>query len=100
MSAPITLFLVDDHDVVRRGLRELLEAQPGWQVVGEARTGREAVALAERLRPDVAVLDLSMPELNGLEATCRIRKDRLERAAHTGRYADHPRELSSAVLNK
>ena len=74
----IRILLADDHDVVRRGLRELLEAQPGWQVVGEARTGREAVALAERLRPDVAVLDLSMPDLNGLEATRRIRKDRPE----------------------
>jgi DNA-binding NarL/FixJ family response regulator len=67
--------VADDHDVVRRGLRELLEAQPGWQIVAEARTGREAVALAERLRPDVAVLDLAMPELNGLEATRRIHRD-------------------------
>jgi DNA-binding NarL/FixJ family response regulator len=74
----IRILLADDHDVVRRGLRGLLEAQPGWQVCGEARTGREAVALAERLRPDVAVLDLSMPDLNGLEATRRIRKDRPE----------------------
>jgi DNA-binding NarL/FixJ family response regulator len=70
----IRILLADDHDVVRRGLRGLLEAQTGWQVVAEARTGREAVDLAEQLRPDVAVLDLSMPELNGLEATRRIRK--------------------------
>ena len=74
----IRILLADDHDVVRRGLRGLLESQPGWQVCGEARTGREAVALAERLRPDVAVLDLSMPDLNGLEATRRIRKERPE----------------------
>src|SRR5690349_20450741 len=74
----IRILLADDHDVVRRGLRGLLESQPGWQVVAEARTGREAVALAERLRPDVAVLDLSMPDLNGLEATRRIRKERPE----------------------
>src|SRR5690349_192070 len=74
----IRILLADDHDVVRRGLREMLETQPGWQVVAEARTGREAVALAERLRPDVAVLDLSMPDLNGLEATRRIRKERPE----------------------
>ena len=71
----VRILLADDHDVVRRGLRWLLEAQPGWQVVAEARTGREAVALAEQLHPDVAVLDLSMPELNGLEATRRIRKE-------------------------
>jgi DNA-binding NarL/FixJ family response regulator len=71
----IRILLADDHDVVRRGLRELLEAEPGWQVCAEARTGREAVALAERLRPDVAILDLAMPEMNGLEATRRIRRE-------------------------
>src|SRR5215211_649007 len=69
------ILLADDHDIVRRGLRGLLEAQPGWQVVAEARTGREAVALAAQTRPDVAVLDLAMPELNGLEATRRIRRE-------------------------
>jgi DNA-binding NarL/FixJ family response regulator len=70
----IRILVADDHEVVRRGLRGLLEAQPDWQVVAEAGTGREAVALAEHLRPDVAVLDVSMPDLNGLEATRRIRK--------------------------
>src|SRR4051794_17643409 len=68
------ILLADDHDVVRRGLRGLLEAQPDWVVCAEARTGREAVALAARTRPDVAVLDLAMPELNGLEATRHIRR--------------------------
>ena len=71
----IRILLADDHDVVRRGLRGLLEAQPGWEVCGEARNGREAVEMAAQLRPDVAVLDLSMPEFNGLEATRRIRKE-------------------------
>jgi DNA-binding NarL/FixJ family response regulator len=70
----IRILVADDHEVVRHGLRALLEAQPGWQVVAEAGTGREAVELAEQLRPDIAVLDVSMPELNGLEATRRIRK--------------------------
>lgn len=68
----LRILLVDDHEVVRRGLRGLLEAEAGWQVVGEARTGREAVALAERLRPDVVILDLALPELHGLEVTRRI----------------------------
>jgi DNA-binding NarL/FixJ family response regulator len=72
-AAMVRVLVADDHDMVRRGVRALLEAQPGWQVVAEARTGREAVDLAERLRPDVAILDLLMPELNGLEATRRIR---------------------------
>ena len=72
------ILLADDHDVVRRGLRGLLEAQFGWEVCAEARTGREAIALAARTRPDVAVLDLAMPDLNGLEATRRIRRERPE----------------------
>lgn len=71
----IRILLADDHDVVRRGLSALLTNRPDWQVVGEAQNGREAVALAVKLKPNVAVLDLSMPELNGLEATRQIRKE-------------------------
>ena len=69
----VRIIIADDHDVVRHGLRQLLESQPGWEVCGEARDGRAAVELAGRLMPDVAVLDISMPELNGLEATRKIR---------------------------
>jgi len=65
---------VDDHDVVRHGLRALLEAQPGWQVVDEARDGREAIERVRRHKPDVVVMDFSMPGLNGLEATRQILK--------------------------
>jgi DNA-binding NarL/FixJ family response regulator len=71
----IRIVLADDHDVVRRGLSALLTNRPDWQVVGEAANGREAVSLAVKLKPNVAVLDLSMPELNGLEATRQIRKE-------------------------
>jgi DNA-binding NarL/FixJ family response regulator len=71
----LRILLADDHDVVRRGLREQLSAHEGWQVCAEASDGREAVKLATRLVPDVAVIDLSMPELNGLEATRQIRKE-------------------------
>jgi DNA-binding NarL/FixJ family response regulator len=70
----VDILLADDHDVVRRGVRSLLEAHPGWQVCGEAANGREAVSLAARLKPDIAVLDLEMPELNGLEATRQIKR--------------------------
>lgn len=63
-----------DHDVVRQGVRAVLEGQAGWVVCGEASTGREAVAKAIDLQPDVVVLDISMPELNGLEATRQIRR--------------------------
>jgi len=66
--ASLRLLVADDHDVVRKGARTLLEAQPGWEVVAEASNGREAVEKANLLWPDVTILDLIMPELNGLEA--------------------------------
>jgi DNA-binding NarL/FixJ family response regulator len=71
----IRILLADDHEVVRRGLIALLATRPDWQVCGEAQNGREAVALAVKLKPNLAILDLSMPELNGVEATRQIRKE-------------------------
>jgi DNA-binding NarL/FixJ family response regulator len=70
----LRILVADDHDIVRRGLKELLEEHAGWSVCAEASNGREAVELALEHRPHVAVLDLTMPELNGLEATRRIRQ--------------------------
>lgn len=70
------ILLADDHSVVRRGLRTLLETQAGWEICGEAASGREAIEQARELKPDVIVMDISMPDLNGLEATRQItRKD-------------------------
>ncbi|MEO7650904.1 MAG: response regulator transcription factor [Bryobacteraceae bacterium] len=66
------ILLADDHNVLRQGLRRILEEQPEVEVVGEARDGREAVALAASVQPDVVVMDISMPLLNGLEATRQI----------------------------
>jgi DNA-binding NarL/FixJ family response regulator len=71
----IRILLADDHEVVRRGLSSLLATRPDWQVCGEAQNGREAVALAVKLKPHLAILDLSMPELNGLDATRQIKKE-------------------------
>jgi two-component system, NarL family, nitrate/nitrite response regulator NarL len=71
---PITVLLADDHAVVRAGLRSLLEAENGIQVVGEAQTGREALRLTKKLLPAVVVMDIAMPLLNGLEATRQILK--------------------------
>jgi len=71
---PVRILVADDHEVVRRGLRAILETREGWEVTGEAATGREAVEQAKQLKPDVVVLDLVMPEMNGLEATRRILK--------------------------
>jgi DNA-binding NarL/FixJ family response regulator len=70
----LRILLADDHDIVRRGLKELLEEHVGWSVCAEASDGRTAVELALVHRPQIAILDLSMPELNGLEATRRIRE--------------------------
>jgi DNA-binding NarL/FixJ family response regulator len=72
---PLRIVIVDDHAVVRRGVRALLESQPGWEVSGEAATGREAIDLARRLQPDIVIMDLSLPELNGLDATRQILKE-------------------------
>lgn len=68
----IHILLADDHVIMRSGLRALLQQQPDFQVVGEASDGREAVALSESLRPDVVVMDLTMPNLNGTEAARQI----------------------------
>lgn len=68
----IRILLVDDHNVMRRGLRLLLESQPGFVVVGEAADGRQAVEQAEATKPDVVVLDIAMPHLSGTEAAQRI----------------------------
>ncbi len=71
---PVRILVADDHPVVRTGLRVLLESKTGWQVCAEAANGREAVEKASQLKPDVAVLDIGMPLLNGVEATRQIRK--------------------------
>ena len=68
----LRILLADDHTVVRQGLRKVLEERPEWQVVAEAGDGREAVRLAEEFKPDVAVVDVAMPLLNGIETTRQI----------------------------
>ena len=73
MSA-LQILVADDHDLMRRGLRSVLEAQPGWEVCAEAHTGSEAVEMAEKLKPHIAILDIAMPEMNGLEAAKQIRQ--------------------------
>ena len=70
----VRILLADDHAMLRDGVRMVLEAHPGFEVVGAADNGQDAVRLAEELQPDIAVLDVAMPEINGLEATRAIRE--------------------------
>ena len=72
---PVRILIVDDHDVMRGGLRSLLESRPGWEVCGEAVNSTDAIEKAKTLRPDVVVLDISMPGFSGLEAVPVIRKE-------------------------
>src|SRR5580698_10383502 len=71
------ILIADDHGPVRSGLRAVLEARPGWEVVAEAHDGKQALASAIKMQPDVAILDYSMPFMTGIEVTRRIRERRL-----------------------
>jgi DNA-binding NarL/FixJ family response regulator len=71
---PVRILIADDHGVVRKGLRALLDSRRGWQVCAEVANGRDAVEKATKLKPDVAILDIGMPGLGGVEATRQIRK--------------------------
>jgi len=68
----LRILLADDHEIVRRGLRSLLEKHEGWEVCGEASDGREAIEKALQLRPDVVIVDIGMPNLNGLDTTRQL----------------------------
>jgi DNA-binding NarL/FixJ family response regulator len=72
MKKRTRILLADDHDIIRRGVRPLIESEWGWEICGETGDGLEAVALAEKLKPDVVVLDVAMPGLNGVDVTRRI----------------------------
>ena len=87
----LRIMIADDHDLMRRGLKSLLEVQAGWEICAEATKGREAIAKAEQLRPDVVVIDICMPELNGIEATRQIRKvsPRTEVLVLSVHHSDH-----------
>ncbi len=113
---PITILLAEDHDVVRQGLCSLLNTDGHFIVIGEARTGREAITLAHKLRPDVILMDIAMPELNGLEATRQILAanpsakiailsahsddEYIERLAQAGAVGFLEKQTSAEILSK
>jgi two-component system response regulator NreC len=72
-TGPVRILIADDHELVRQGMRAILSCEPGWEVCGEATTGRQALALAFELKPHVIVLDIGLPEMSGLEVTRRVR---------------------------
>ena len=72
LNKKIRVLLADDHKILRKGVRMLIDSQPDMEVVGEAKTGREAIEEARQLKPDIVVMDVSMPELNGIESTRQI----------------------------
>lgn len=73
-TAPLRILIADDHDVMRQGTSAVIERQPGWQICGVAGDGREAVARARELKPDIVILDMTMPQLNGLDAAIMIKR--------------------------
>jgi DNA-binding NarL/FixJ family response regulator len=75
-TTPVRILVADDHEVMRMGIRNLLESVPEWTVYAEAKTGREAVEMALASPPDIIIMDITMPEMNGLEAAARIAADR------------------------
>ncbi len=93
----ISILLADDHDYLRESLRHMLEAHAEFSVVGEASDGMQAVALAERQRPDVAVLDIGMKNMNGIEAAARILQSSPATAILMLTVHSHPRYVERAI---
>src|SRR5690242_16637165 len=77
---PARILIVDDHEVVRQGIRTILKARPQWEACGEAINGKEAIAKAKTLNPDVIIMDITMPEMSGIEATRQLVKEKVPSA--------------------
>lgn len=94
----IRILIADDHPVVRQGLKSLLGERPGWEVVAEAADGEEAVKIADRLNPDVVVLDVTMPRMHGLEACRLIRQNLPDCEVLMVTQHDSPQMMREALL--
>ncbi len=93
----ITIVLADDHTIVRQGLAKLLEAEPNLQVIGEAEDGREAVSKVAKLNPDIVIMDIAMPLLNGIEATRQIKKAAAQTKVIILSMHSHDRYISELI---
>ncbi len=93
----ITIVLADDHTIVRQGLAKLLEAEPNLQVIGEAKDGREAVSKVAKLNPDIVIMDIAMPLLNGIEATRQIKKAAAQTKVIILSMHSHDRYISELI---
>lgn len=92
-NKPITIVIVDDHTIVRQGLMKLLEEEKGMQVIGEGMDGREAVKTVQALKPDIVIMDIAMPKLNGIEATRQIKQAGIETKIIILSMHDHSRYI-------
>ena len=92
-NKPITIVIVDDHTIVRQGLMKLLEEEKGMQVIGEGMDGREAVKTVQTLKPDIVIMDIAMPKLNGIEATRQIKQAGIETKIIILSMHDHSRYI-------
>ena len=96
----LRILLADDHEIVRRGLCALLQKREGWEVCGEASDGREAIEMAKQLKPDVVIVDIGMPFLNGLDTTrqlIELRRDASSNRERQGRAPDRIRPLVTHI---
>ncbi len=91
--SPITIVIADDHTIVRQGLKKILKEEKGLKVIGEAKDGREAVAAVQEHQPDIVIMDIAMPELNGIEATRQIKQARVETKIIILSMHDHSRYI-------
>jgi len=92
----LAIVIADDHEVVRRGVKALLESREGWRVVAEAANGREAVEMTQQFQPDLVIVDISMPDVDGLTAVRRLRDMGLEVEALILTYHDSPQMVRIA----
>lgn len=92
-NKPISIVIADDHTIVREGLMKLLKEETGLEVIGEARDGREAVNMVQRLKPDIVIMDIAMPKLNGIEATRQIKQAQADTKIIVLSMHDHGRYI-------